>query len=153
MRGRRKKTVPTTIAGVIALLIGLAITQWQKSAERPRSTPPTPSNSAESLPRKVSSSVGWTGKASLQSHYQKHGREFGEITIDQYLQKAKALRDLPKTGAVLEIVRTDGVITRFHKPSGEFIAFNPDRTIRTFFRPDDGERYFRRQAEREQSDE
>jgi pyocin large subunit-like protein len=43
----------------------------------------------------------------------------------------------------------DGVICRFHKPSGSFLAFNPDLTIRTFFRPNDGESYFRRQLERE----
>ena len=29
-----------------------------------------------------------------------------------------------------------------------FIAFNPNGVIRTFFRPNDGERYWRRQAER-----
>ena len=28
------------------------------------------------------------------------------------------------------------------------IAFNRDGTIRTFFKPNDGERYYRRQAER-----
>jgi pyocin large subunit-like protein len=38
------------------------------------------------------------------------------------------------------------VISRFDKATGSFIAFNADGTIRTFFRPVDGENYFRRQA-------
>ena len=50
---------------------------------------------------------------------------------------------------VLEIRRQDGVVSRFDRSTGSFIAVNADGTIRTFFRPKDGERYFRRQATRE----
>ena len=32
--------------------------------------------------------------------------------------------------------------------TGAFIAFNSNGVIRTFFKPNDGERYWRRQAER-----
>ena len=41
------------------------------------------------------------------------------------------------------------VITRFDKSSGAFIAFDADGTIRTFFKPNVGEEYFRRQSERD----
>jgi len=41
------------------------------------------------------------------------------------------------------------VVTRFDRTSGAFLAFNSDGVIRTFFKPNDGERYFRRQAERD----
>jgi pyocin large subunit-like protein len=40
------------------------------------------------------------------------------------------------------------VITRFDRASGGFVAFDGDGVIRTFFAPNDGERYFRRQARR-----
>ena len=42
-------------------------------------------------------------------------------------------------------------ITRRHqlrRQTGAFVAFNRNGTIRTFFKPNDGERYYRRQAER-----
>jgi pyocin large subunit-like protein len=45
-------------------------------------------------------------------------------------------------------VKPHGIVTRFDRRSGAFGAYNHDRTIRTFFKPNDGERYFRRQAER-----
>jgi pyocin large subunit-like protein len=77
---------------------------------------------------------------------EKHGAEFGHITQDEYLALAQALRDKPAGGPVLEIVRGDGVRTRFDRETGHFGAYNPDRTIRTFFIPNDGERYFERQA-------
>ena len=51
-------------------------------------------------------------------------------------------------GPVLETIRRDGVTTRFDRQTGAFVAFNADGTIRTFFKPNDGERYYRRQAER-----
>ena len=51
-------------------------------------------------------------------------------------------------GTILQFVRHDGVITKFDKSKGYFGAYNPDGTIRTFFIPNDGERYFRRQARR-----
>lgn len=93
-------------------------------------------------------SVGFESEARLEEHYRKHGAEFGNITRIDYLHQAQLLRDTAVGGPVLEIVRRDGVTTRFDRQTGAFIAFNPDGTIRTFFKPNDGERYFRRQAER-----
>lgn len=82
-------------------------------------------------------------------HYQKHGREFGSITQEEYLQQAQTLRDSVAGGDILEAVRQDGVTTRFDRKAGTFLAFNPDATIRTYFKPNDGERYFKRQMNRE----
>jgi len=58
------------------------------------------------------------------------------------------LRDRPVGGNVLETVRADGVVTRFDRASGAFIAFEGDGTIRTYFRPNAGESYFLRQSQR-----
>jgi hypothetical protein len=85
----------------------------------------------------------------LADHFAKHGAEFNAPTADAYLVLAQTLRATPPAGDVLEIVRpTDGVISKFDRQSGAFIAFDADSTIRTFFKPNDGEAYFRRQARR-----
>jgi hypothetical protein len=96
----------------------------------------------------VQTDIGFRDQRRLDEHFDKHGREFGGIDKDAYLRRAQELRDRVAGGPVLETVRGDGVVTRFDRDSGDFIAFNPDRTIRTFFRPNDGEAYFRRQARR-----
>jgi pyocin large subunit-like protein len=88
---------------------------------------------------------GFRSRSQLTQHYAKHGSEFGDISKAQYLALAQELRDAPAGGPILEAVRADGVISRFDRRHGYFGAFNPDRTIRTFFIPTDGERYFRRQ--------
>jgi len=92
--------------------------------------------------------VGFRSRERLVEHYRKHGREFGRIDMDHYLGLAQELRDRPAGGMILEAVRGDGVIVRYDKSSGAFIAFDRDGTIRTFFRPNRGDAYFRSQLQR-----
>ncbi|MDP1751522.1 MAG: hypothetical protein Q8L22_18895 [Reyranella sp.] len=92
--------------------------------------------------------VGFADARRLEEHFEKHGAEFGRITKQDYLRQAQLLRDARVADPILETVRRDGVTTRFDRQTGAFIAFNPNGVIRTFFKPNDGERYYRRQAER-----
>jgi len=92
--------------------------------------------------------VGFADQRRLDEHYEKHGAAFGRITKQDYLHQAQLLRDAKAGDPILETVRSDGVVTRFDRQTGAFIAFNSNGVIRTFFKPNDGERYYRRQAER-----
>ncbi|MCX6620157.1 MAG: hypothetical protein NTY38_03595 [Acidobacteria bacterium] len=91
---------------------------------------------------------GFRGRQQFDEHYRKHGSEFGNIGKAEYLRLAQDLRDAPSGPAILREVRPDGVMTRFDRKHGWFGAYNRDGTIRTFFIPNDGERYFHRQARR-----
>ena len=93
---------------------------------------------------------GFRSPAQLDEHYAKHGAEFGNISKGEYLRLAQHLRDAPVIpgGPILEARRPDGQFTRFDRRNGHFGAYNPDRTIRTFFIPNAGERYFWRQSRR-----
>jgi len=94
------------------------------------------------------SGPGFRSRAQFNEHYRKHGAEFGSISQEEYLRLAQALRDAPVGGPILESTRPDGEFSKFDKTKGYFGAYNRDRTIRTFFVPNDGERYFHRQAKR-----
>lgn len=96
----------------------------------------------------LASGPGFRTRRQFEEHYRKHGSEFGHISPSQYLRLAQELRDEPVGGAILQAIRGDGVVSRFDRRHGYFGAYNPDRTIRTFFIPNDGERYFYRQARR-----
>ena len=91
---------------------------------------------------------GFRSRKQFEEHYAKHGREFGNISPDEYLHRAQALRDAPLGGPILEAIKEGRIVTRFDRRTGAFGAYNPDRTIRTFFIPNNGERYFHRQATR-----
>ncbi len=97
----------------------------------------------------IRTDIGFRTRRHWEEHYQKHGREFGSISQAEYLHQAQTLRDRAAGGDILEAGRKDGVTTRFDRQAGTFLAFNPDLTIRTFFKPNDGERYFKRQQNRE----
>lgn len=94
------------------------------------------------------SGPGFRSRAQLDEHYAKHGAEFGNISEQEYLRLAQELRDAPAGGSILEARRPDGEFSRFDRRHGYFGAYNPNGTIRTFFIPNDGERYFQRQTRR-----
>jgi hypothetical protein len=81
----------------------------------------------------------------LQDHFDKYGRDFGQITREQYLRLAQQLRDSHPGRNILESKRPDGII-RFDRKHGYFGSYDADGTIRTFFIPPDGIRFFEREA-------
>lgn len=113
----------------------------------PQATPHAPQTTVADKV-KVRTEVGFASRQKLLEHYQKHGREFGGVSAEDYLRQAQTLRDRPAGKDVLEVVRADGVISRFDQTSGAFLAFNQDLTIRTYFKPNDGVNYFWRQSRR-----
>lgn len=147
-------TLGRRVALVIVLLIVLAARFWPGTAR------PAPAGSAApvvtaAVPAPVTtigaarSEVGFRDQAHLADHFHKHGAEFHAASADDYLRLAQHLRDAPAGGPILEATRADGTICRFDRASGAFLAFDGDGVIRTFFRPNDGEAYFRRQLSRE----
>lgn len=151
------------------LMAGLALVaaylSWQAIGERgqrevardtasasapavPPANTPVPTPAPGKTGKSWGTAVGFADSRRLDEHFEKHGTEFGRITKQDYLHQAQLLRDTAVGGHVLQTVRGDGVATRFDRQTGAFIAFNPNGTIRTFFKPNDGERYYKRQAER-----
>lgn len=94
------------------------------------------------------SGPGFRSPQQLDEHYLKHGPEFGAISKGEYLRLAQELRDAPPGGPILEARRPNGEFSRFDRRHGYFGAYNRNGAIRTFFIPNNGERYFRRQASR-----
>ena len=108
----------------------------------------SPQSNKESQPTKPQNDIGFASRQKFLDHYDKHRAEFGSISKEEYLRQAQELRDRPAGGDILEIKRADGTITRFDRKTNAFLAFNRDLTIRTFFKPNDGEGYFQRQGKR-----
>jgi hypothetical protein len=133
-------------AALGAAAIFLYWTHVSERGAREARGPSVEARQAES--RAWGAAIGFADQRRLDEHYEKHGAEFGPISKQEYLRQAQLLRDATPGGPILEAVRNDGVVTRYDRETGAFIAFNPNGVIRTFFKPNDGERYFRRQAER-----
>lgn len=134
---------------ILVALVATVVVALQQGRETAAPQLPPSAGQTSTPTTEVATGIGFRNRDRLEEHYRKHGQEFGDITQAEYLRRAQQLRDAPVGGSVLELRRADGVITRFDRESGAFIAFDPDRIIRTFFRPNAGERYFRRQAARD----
>jgi pyocin large subunit-like protein len=135
----------------ICLLFVLASAACRKAAAPALtsiSQNPTSAASQTTEPVKLRTDIGFATRDKYLDHYRKHGSEFGDISAEQYLLQAQTLRDRPAGKDVLEVARADGVVTRFDKSAGAFLAFNRDLTIRTYFKPNDGINYFWRQSRR-----
>ena len=96
----------------------------------------------------LASGPGFRSRQQFNEHFAKHGAEFGRITPQEYLRMTQELRDAPLGGPILQAVTAQGIVSRFDRRSGAFGAYNRDGTIRTFFLPNAGERYFHRQAQK-----
>jgi ribulose bisphosphate carboxylase small subunit len=135
-------------AALAAVAIFLFWSQVSERGQREAARGSTISAEAREAGQGWDTGVGFADQRRLDEHFQKHGAEFGRITKQDYLRQAQLLRDAKVGGPIQETVRRDGVVTRFDRDTGGFIAFNPNGVIRTFFKPNDGERYYRRQSER-----
>lgn len=136
----------------------LALTGCGEVREAPQPPAIVPAAEAPALSREAPVSsrafgpeIGFRSRRLLTEHVEKHGAEFGGVSTAVYLRLAQQLRDAEPGGDIIEVTRADGTISRFQRSTGAFIAFNADGTIRTFFKPNDGEKYFQRQARRRPS--
>ena len=136
------------------LLLILGLAGWLAGCSARQTTRAEPNRNegaavkTASDPARAAPGVGFASSERLSEHYHKHGGEFGNISMEEYLLTAQTLRDHTLGTTIVEAVRTDGVVTRFDRDTGTFVAFNRDGVIRTCFRPNDGEAYFRRQLKR-----
>jgi pyocin large subunit-like protein len=130
----------------VALLLGCGQSAQPVPASRARASYSVPAATTPAV--SVRTNIGFRSRKQLDEHFAKHGWEFDGASRQEYLLQAQQLRDAPVGRDVEEIVRDDGTSSRFNRKSGAFLAFNSDGTIRTFFKPNDGENYFRRQAGR-----
>ena len=78
----------------------------------------------------------------LEDHFARYGSQFGHIDIHQYLHMAQQLRDSIPGKNILISSRPDGGGSKFDVKRGWFVAYDGDGTLRTFFIPKDGIRFF-----------
>lgn len=121
------------------LLVALAIVGCRGATEPP--TRPAASSTAQGDDAAPSFARG-----RLDEHFAKHGAELGITTKHEYLARARAL---VRGGPGVDTLRQrDGDTCYFRDATGEFAVLSASGVLRTYFRPNDGRRYFERQRDR-----
>lgn len=88
-------------------------------------------------------SYNFSSEEALNSHYQKHGYEFGYTSAEQYLQGA--IRVIENPSSLKKTEAEDGDYVYYLQSTNEIVFVSSGGVIRTYFKPTDGIAYFNRQ--------
>ena len=79
----------------------------------------------------------------LKSHYEKHGKEMGFSSSEEYeLSASDVVND---SESLHKTEKEDGDDVYYKEDTNEFVVVSTDGYIRTYFNPDAGKKYFDRQ--------
>lgn len=91
----------------------------------------------------VQSALMFRSEQLLEEHFEKHGKEMGFASPEEYLAGANAA--VNHSGALHKTEKEDGDDVYFVQSTNDFVVVSTDGFIRTYFRPEDGIAYYNRQ--------
>ena len=115
----------------------------------PTPAPTTEVSSVSSLPTATAAPTGvervyrFRNKSLLDQHYEKHGKEMGFASVEEYEQAASRVINDPS--ALYKKEAEDGDDVYYIEKTNEFVICSTDGYIRTYFLPGAGRAYFDRQ--------
>lgn len=88
---------------------------------------------------------GFASKQRLMNHW-KNGRthrdEYPGFTVEQYVQRAVQLAEMPVGGNILGHVDSRGNVIRYDCEKNDFVKADPTKGVRTMFKPKEGLAYY-----------
>ncbi len=84
-------------------------------------------------------------KKQFDGHFEKHGKEFGGITQEEYLKKANDLINNDSDTILHKTEAEDGDYIFYDTVNNEILFLSADGYIRTYFKPSSGIDYYNRQ--------
>lgn len=88
---------------------------------------------------------GFANKQRLMNHWKNgrtHREEYPGITMEQYVERAVRLAEMPTGRDILGHIDKDGIVVRYDRKENDFVKANVKKGIRTLFKPVDGEAYY-----------
>lgn len=108
-------------------------------SETPRST----DAGNQKKPASIQSAVMFRSEQLLEEHFEKHGREMGFASPEEYLAGANAVIYHSKVQHKKQ--KEDGDDVYYVESTNDFVIVSTDGFIRTYFRPEEGIAYYNRQ--------
>ena len=93
-------------------------------------------------------------KQHFNNHWEKHKEQYEKLGIskEEYQKNAVELAESPVGGNILGYKSKDGYICRYNTESNDYVKADINKGVRTMFKPDSKEEYFREQKEKEGED-
>ncbi|MEK6858361.1 MAG: RHS repeat-associated core domain-containing protein [Nanoarchaeota archaeon] len=86
--------------------------------------------------------LNFASKEALIKHFESHGNDFGFTSSNQYLKASQNFLAGKAGKGVLEYTRPIGDVVRYNPQTNEFGVKTAQGTIRTYFKPTEGARYY-----------
>lgn len=135
-----KTRLKTAAASMLAALLAVVVLAGLSACSAPLNSSTTDS----ALPASEQT-YQFASQQKFDQHYKKHGSEFGNISQDEYLQKANDLINSQAPTLKTKQEKTDGDTCFYDTATNEFLVLSKKGVIRSFFCPSDGIDYFNRQ--------
>ena len=105
-------------------------------------TTSAPDETVTQEPQKAYVEYSFRSKKQFDSHYKKHGKEFGKITQEEYLRKANNLINDTSDTILHKTEAEDGDYIYYDSVNNEILFLSKDGYIRTYFKPSRGIDYY-----------
>jgi len=93
----------------------------------------------------ASKAAKWGRAETLSDHFQRHGKDFGAKSADDYANMASDFFVKSQKEKMPTKIDSKGIIRVYDPKSNTFGSYNPDGTTATFFKPSQGQKYWNRQ--------
>ena len=117
----------------------------RKNALKPESSTPKQTKLTqvtENPNSSIQKAVLFQSDEKLKEHYEKHGKAMGFASAEEYLAAANAVI---LNEEALHKTQKDGDDVYYLEETNDFVVVSPQGYLRTYFRPEDGIKYYRRQ--------
>lgn len=88
-----------------------------------------------------------TAKA-LEIHAKKHIHEYGDITVEEYIDLARELLRAEASDDIMILTRSDGSVSKYRISTNDFVVSDELWNIKSAFKPKKGYDYWREELER-----
>jgi len=78
----------------------------------------------------------WASPTKYKEHYLDHASEFGARSADEYTDLARDFLQRAQSDKLPTKIDKDGIVRVYDEAANTLGSYNPDGTIRTFFKPD-----------------
>ena len=85
-------------------------------------------------------------------HVKKHLAEYGDISEEEYIDRARKLLQSDASDDILVLQRQDGGVAKYRVSTNEFVVGTREGKIRTAFKPKRGRKYWDNVVKKERDD-
>ena len=144
-RKKRKSVMKAVPATTFLILIAATFLflHFVRGGQQERTARNSTIETQKDFSSSIQKAVLFRSEQLLEEHYEKHGKEMGYASAEEYLAGANAA--IHRSDVLQKKEKEDGDDVYYVEATNDLVIVSTDGYIRTYFRPEDGIAYYNRQ--------